>query len=228
MILEAIESPSAWRLHYFNHHLDNVENILRRIETYSLELNNHICGTKKLVATNQNLIARLMKNDQSIKTLLEDKNQEKQVGQKHRSSKRSCHLRRTCKVTNIREVCWTQCKSPILTRKEDKAEECAEIHRKSHTLLRSLQKDYRRQKGGQEPSNEIVPMVDQNEEIVFKVKCIFKLVEKLDFKTARIADVKAVCRRVLSAMFKRQKPCCEHKVKSHITLIYPENPYLKP
>ncbi|XP_037732448.1 uncharacterized protein LOC119563220 isoform X3 [Drosophila subpulchrella] len=219
MIVETIQSPSALRLHYFNHHLANVENILRRIETYSLELNNHICGTKKLVATNQNLIARLKKNDQTMKTLLEDKDQEKQVGQ--------CHLRKTCKVTNIREICWTQCKSHNTTQKEEKTQDWAEIRRKSHTLLSSLKKDFERQKGGQELRDETIPMFDRNEEIIFKVKCIFKLVEKLDFKTARIADVKAVCRRVLSGMFTRQKPCCQHKVvKSHITLIYPENPYL--
>ncbi|XP_070073630.1 uncharacterized protein [Drosophila takahashii] len=159
MIVETIDSPSALRLHYFNHHLDNVENILRRIEAYGVELNNHICGTKKLVATNQNLIDRLQENEQNMKFLLEDKQ-----GQKLQSTKKRCHLRRTCKVTNIREICWTQCRS-FKTQKEEKRQDWVEIHKESHALLNSLKNNLDRQKGGQ----DVIPFPDQNQEIIFKV-----------------------------------------------------------
>jgi len=55
-----------------------------------------------------------------------------------------------------------------LTPKEEKTQDWAEIHRKSHTLLSSFKKDFERQKGGQELRNEIIPMFDRNEEIFFK------------------------------------------------------------
>uniref|UniRef100_A0A6P4EM72 Uncharacterized protein LOC108044719 isoform X2 n=1 Tax=Drosophila rhopaloa TaxID=1041015 RepID=A0A6P4EM72_DRORH len=80
MIVETIENPSTLKLHSFDQHLDNAENILHRIETYRLKLNDHIYGMKKLVATNRSLIARLQDNELKMKALLEDKAQDKQMG----------------------------------------------------------------------------------------------------------------------------------------------------
>uniref|UniRef100_A0A6P4ERK6 Uncharacterized protein LOC108044719 isoform X1 n=1 Tax=Drosophila rhopaloa TaxID=1041015 RepID=A0A6P4ERK6_DRORH len=246
MIVETIENPSTLKLHSFDQHLDNAENILHRIETYRLKLNDHIYGMKKLVATNRSLIARLQDNELKMKALLEDKAQDKQMGQKNRSSGRRCHLRRTCKVTNIREICWTQCKSHIFPQMNEKNQDLVKLHRKRSSLLSLLRKDLDRQKGGQELKKPMKPYPDpdKHQEIVFKginlliavteiaklvyfpVKCILRLVERLDLKIASNSDVKTVCRQVLSAMCERQRPCSEHKiVRSHLTSI-PENPYL--
>ncbi|XP_044314593.1 uncharacterized protein LOC108044719 [Drosophila rhopaloa] len=228
MIVETIENPSTLKLHSFDQHLDNAENILHRIETYRLKLNDHIYGMKKLVATNRSLIARLQDNELKMKALLEDKAQDKQMGQKNRSSGRRCHLRRTCKVTNIREICWTQCKSHIFPQMNEKNQDLVKLHRKRSSLLSLLRKDLDRQKGGQElkKTMKLYPDPDKHQEIVFKVKCILRLVERLDLKIASNSDVKTVCRQVLSAMCERQRPCSEHKiVRSHLTSI-PENPYL--
>ncbi|XP_052855682.1 uncharacterized protein LOC128264305 [Drosophila gunungcola] len=228
MIEETKQSPSAQSLQAFNQHLEDAEKVLDRIEAYRLKLNNNIHCIKKLVATNQRLIARLQVNELRMKSLLDDKSQDKQGCHNQRPSGKRYHLRRTCKVTNIREVCWTQCKSHSFPPKEEKSQDFVIQHRETNTLLSLLSKDLDRHKGGQERKKKIKPFPDPNkcEEIVFKVKCILKLLEKLDLPIASIPSVKTFCRRVLGAMSEHQMSCSEQKeVRSHLTFI-PVNPYL--
>ncbi|XP_017118538.1 uncharacterized protein LOC108140355 [Drosophila elegans] len=228
MIEETKQSPSAQSLQAFNQHMENAEKILDRIEAYRFKLNNHIHGIKKMVATNQRLIARLQVNELRMKSLLDDKAKDKQGCQKHRPTGRRYHLRRTCKVTNIKEICWTQCKAHSLPPKEENSQDFVIPHRETNTLLSLHSKDLIRHRGGQERKTKIKPVPDPNkyEEIVFKVKCILKLFEKLDLPIASIPGVKTFCRRVLGAMSDHQMPCSEQKeVMSHLTFI-PVNPYL--
>lgn len=161
MIVERVEEePPSLGLSTFNEHLDNVEHMLRRMERYSLKLNVQISDIKNLVATNRRAISRLQENEQRMKFLLEDSlnsldNQvesrkessltdceqtvaklEDNIQKEQPSDERLCHLRRTCKVTNIQEISWTQCKPST----EDGLEE-EKPHRKAKMLLTLLEKD---------------------------------------------------------------------------------------
>ncbi|XP_032577503.1 uncharacterized protein LOC6606261 isoform X2 [Drosophila sechellia] len=220
MIVEIVENPAALEHHYFNDHLNNAEKVLHRIEAYNVKLNNHIRKLKELLAKNRRLIAGLSYNEHSIKSLLENKAQDKQIERK--SSKRRCHLRRTCKATDIREACWTQCKSHMEPEEKEQAQDVVEIQRKSQTSRSCSGKLCERQKGGKELSS----YYELSEEIGFKVKCMLKLVERMDFKTATIAEVKTIRRRVLRAISSRQKNSSESEgVWSHL-IHMSKNPYL--
>ncbi|XP_026833978.1 uncharacterized protein LOC113563980 isoform X2 [Drosophila erecta] len=211
MIVETKGDSISLSHHSFNDHLNNAEKALHRIEAYSLKLNSHIRGLKELLGTNRKLIAGLSYNEHSIISLLENKAKDKKMG--------------TCKAANIREACWTQCESHIVPPKEEHIQDLVKVQRTSHTSFSHPGKELERQIGGQELIERMPSYSDLNEEIGFKVKCMLKLVEKMDFKTATIADVKIVRRRVLSAMSSCQKICAPEGVCSNLTFIS-KNPYL--
>jgi len=79
MIVEIVENPAALEHNSFNDHLNNAERVLHRIEAYNVKLNNHMRRLKELLANNRRLISGLSYNEHSIKSLLENKAQDKQI-----------------------------------------------------------------------------------------------------------------------------------------------------
>nr|XP_017031303.1 uncharacterized protein LOC108080910 [Drosophila kikkawai] len=192
----------------FNQHLDSVENVLHTMEHYSLKLNDQIGDLKKLVATNRRVITRLKENEQRIKLLLEDSpnSLDNQVGPgkevlslwnyvEKDQEPVICHMHRNCKVTKIREISWTHCKSltnDMLTKEVQQ----------NKPYKKSKMVDLR-ERGGL--NRQVSFDLSQHQALIYKANCIVKIIENLDMRTNSIKRVKQVCKQALKAMSERQK-----------------------
>ncbi|BFF92170.1 uncharacterized protein DMAD_10290 [Drosophila madeirensis] len=79
----------------FGRQVDSMQNMLKRVEIYGNKLNAQILNIKRLVRTNQNVVAQLKANEQTLKSLMGEKKKQKPkpVRAKQRSSKQLVEVR---------------------------------------------------------------------------------------------------------------------------------------
>ncbi|SPP81011.1 Hypothetical predicted protein [Drosophila guanche] len=79
----------------FGRQVDSMQDMLKRVEMYGNKLNAEIVNIKRLVRTNQNVVAQLKANEQTLKSLMREKKKQKPepVRAEQRSSKQLAEVR---------------------------------------------------------------------------------------------------------------------------------------
>ncbi|XP_034663092.1 uncharacterized protein LOC117898042 [Drosophila subobscura] len=169
----------------FGRQVDSMQSMLKRVEMYGNKLNAQILNIKRLLRTNQNVVAQLKANEQTLKSLMGEKKKlkPKPVRARQRSSKQlvevltkfnsvaqelerlrppsSSPRREACKVASIKEICSVQCKPTTegcLPRMEVETVGCAtELQSERAALFKALKRDLadRPRGGGRDPAETL-------------------------------------------------------------------------